>query len=184
MVARMGPEATAALVGAGVGVLGGGVLQVMVAALARRRTRREAASLIHWELASNYGSASAAATYGVWPTSAGAPRRAAWDAFAASILSGKGRRRRAAVSMIAMAYNALDNVEYGASAAGGPPTYTGVDEDLHLILAGAYQAGRLAGFSQRELQARQLYDADVARVIEDAETRMRRSRSRRAKNGA
>jgi hypothetical protein len=146
----LGPEATAAVIGA---LAGGGIAYLAAGAndfLRRRRERRIAAQLIFAELVIGAAEAKGALLAQMWPNIHGGPRRAAWDAYGRFVMP---RRGVEGVGVFATAYSALDDIAWLASTDNIDP-----NEDYSLLLQhiddGLNALARQAGLGQDELDRR------------------------------
>jgi MFS family permease len=105
----VGPEAVAALVGAG----SGGGIAILTGLTSsvwrRRRDRRAAAQLIFAELVIGCAAASAAIITGEWSSRSGGPERSAWMSYGSALLPSRSIDK---VANLAQAYRALEDIAW------------------------------------------------------------------------
>jgi hypothetical protein len=134
-------EAVAALIGAGVGWLLGGVTSVGLRDIEKRSTRKIAARLIYAELTVNASKVETLLGTGAWAT--GPLDHSAWEAHRADLLY-RGSEQR--LVRLARAYSNIDDVEYLANvgAFSGPDDKT-LRRCLDTIERGRIEAGEIGG---------------------------------------
>lgn len=159
MIVAISQETTIAVLGVALGVVLGYVLQVATSWLSSRRARHVAADLIYAELVGNLAEASAALATGVWTGIHKGARRSVWEA-QSSHLPSLWRRRPHDLGKIATAYNRVDDVAYMADKGMIVPGDGLLDDYLPEVEAGLYDVGRIAGYSDADLEARGLSSGD------------------------
>jgi hypothetical protein len=111
---------------------------------------------------------------GEWPSPSGRPRRSAWETYGARIA---GERSIERAAHIATAYSRLDDLAWlaqkGSLDAGDDWT-----SPLREIRLGLYEAGRLGGMTDRQLEANGVLDADVRKLRLERAEAIRSSRRR------
>jgi hypothetical protein len=166
-------EATAAILGA---VAGGGIAllaQAAVGSFGAWRARRVAAQVIYAELTSNLATVVPAIDGAGWSSTKPEALRAAWDTYGARLLLPWHHAHD--VGAIASAYNRVDDVAWLAV-----NDWISKEQDYspHLrdIYVGLYLVGRAAGYSDRELAARNVPVDDVQRFLRGARASARDAR--------
>lgn len=173
----MSPEATAAVVGAAVGGGLAFLAQLGVLAFQGRRERRAAAKIIYAELTVALAEVGAVlAVGGPWPSSAGAPRRTAWESFGVKLVGKPGVER---LAHVASAYSRLDDFAWLAQSGNLSAKPGEYDAWLSDIQLGLYEVGRLTGMSNRQLRDRLVLDDGVKERLAALQKVSRRGRFQR-----
>jgi len=154
----MSPETVAALAGAGVGGAIGFLGQVGVLKYTSLRDRRAAAHVVFTELVTNFTVVSAALAEGAWPSLEKRPHRTAFDTYGVRLLTGRSLER---VGHVVGAYNRVDELAWQWQEGEEKPGAEQVDEAILDIALGLYELGRVAGLTDRELQARDILTDEV-----------------------
>jgi hypothetical protein len=155
ILANLGPEAVAALLGAGGGWILAFFSELALDIRRARRARMIAALLIYGELTENYAALSALRAHNVWSRGEATFRRAAWTGSGPALLDGGDINR---AGKLTMAYSVLEDIAWLAQdpardfSRGEDAKF--LDDQLPWVREGLREVARLTGLSNQELDRR------------------------------